>query len=115
MVVHKDTHRQTLSHNSITHTKMPRGTRVEKVRTGPKKPLTPFMYFNIATRPKVLEDHPGTSFGDIGKELGKRWKELNDTEKLPYQKQSEEDKKRYVHELEAMQEKTEEEVASEED
>lgn len=34
-------------------------------------------------------------FEDVGKEMGKRWKELSEAEKKPYQKKAEADKARY--------------------
>jgi len=56
------------------------------------------MYFSLENRAKVRGDHPGLSFGNIGKELGDRWKKLTSQEKQKYQEKAAEDKKRYMNE-----------------
>jgi len=43
----------------------------------PKKPHTAFIYFSNSIREKVKQDNPGISFADIGRELGKQFKQLN--------------------------------------
>ena len=62
----------------------------------PKKPLSAYMYFTKDTRPKVKIDHPEFTFGEIGKELGKLWGELEDRKQ--YQELAQADKLRYQKE-----------------
>mmetsp|Transcript_7094 Transcript_7094/g.16223 ORF Transcript_7094/g.16223 Transcript_7094/m.16223 type:complete len:145 (-) Transcript_7094:192-626(-) len=49
-----------------------------------KKPLTGYMKFVKAMRPTVLEEKPDLTFGEVGKELGARWKKLSDAQKTKY-------------------------------
>lgn len=37
------------------------------------------------TRATVVKENPGMAFGDIGRELGKRWKSLSASEKAKYE------------------------------
>jgi len=57
------------------------------------------MFFNMATRPKVVEENPGIAFGEVGKKLGAMWKALSEEDKQPFAKQASEDKKRYEREV----------------
>jgi hypothetical protein len=84
---------------------MPRGTlkKEKRTRTGPKRALTPFMYFNKANRCKVLEKNPGIAFGDIAKELGTMWKAMSEEDKAPYMKEAGEDKDRYAREVKGLE------------
>ncbi|KAL7492365.1 hypothetical protein ACHAWT_002550 [Skeletonema menzelii] len=49
-----------------------------------KKPLTGYMLFAKEMRPKVKEENPEMSFGELGKELGARWRALSEEEKGKY-------------------------------
>jgi hypothetical protein len=40
-----------------------------------------FIYHPTANRPKVIKEKPDLSFGEVGKELGSRWRALSDKEK----------------------------------
>ena len=53
---------------------------------GGKKKLSSYMLFAKETRPKVKEEHPDFTFGETGKELGKRWRALTDEQKAEYKK-----------------------------
>ena len=53
---------------------------------GKKKPLTGFMLFAKEHRPKVKEDNPDLTFGQLGKKLGEMWRALSDSEKEAYKK-----------------------------
>jgi hypothetical protein len=72
---------------------------VTEEKTGPKKPLTAFMFFNMETRPKVVEENPGIAFGEVGKKLGAMWKTLSEDDKAPYAEKAIQDKKRYEKEV----------------
>ena len=42
------------------------------------------MNFCKETRPKIVEENPGITFGEVGKKLGEAWKKLSDDEKELY-------------------------------
>ena len=56
------------------------------------------MFFANEQRDKVRTDNPDLKFGDVGKVLGQKWKELSDAQKAPYEKKAAADKKRYEDE-----------------
>ncbi len=43
---------------------------------------TSFMFFSIENRPTVKDENPEMTFGDLGKELGRLWKELDKKSKV---------------------------------
>lgn len=51
-----------------------------------------FMRFSKAERPTVKQEHPDMAPKDVLRELGRRWQELSDTDKEPYQTAYEEAK-----------------------
>jgi len=81
----------------------------KKDPNAPKRGLSAYMFFANDNRDKVREDNPGIKFGEVGKLLGERWKELTDKEKGPYEAKAAADKKRYE------KEKAEYNAADEED
>ncbi|GES79041.1 non-histone chromosomal protein 6 [Rhizophagus clarus] len=74
----------------------------KKDSSDPKRNLTAYMFFSKEYREKVKQENPKASFGEIGKLLGKKWKDMSDKEKVPYVNKAEEDKKRYEKEKAAM-------------
>jgi hypothetical protein len=56
------------------------------------------MFFANEQREKVREDNPGISFGQVGKMLGEKWKNLGDEDRRPYEEKAAADKKRYEEE-----------------
>lgn len=70
---------------------------------GPKKPSSAYMYFSQNMRSQVLEENPNITFGQIGKEIGRRWAELEDDDKIEFEDKSEADKQRYKRESEEYQ------------
>jgi hypothetical protein len=44
------------------------------------------MLFAKETRPEILKEKPDLSFGEVGKELGARWRALSEDEKAAYKK-----------------------------
>jgi hypothetical protein len=50
----------------------------------PKKQLKGYMLFAAETRHKIVEENPGISFGGIGKLMGQRWRELDNSKKAMY-------------------------------
>jgi hypothetical protein len=79
----------------------------KKERTGPKKPLSGYMWFCDKNREIIKQEMPELKGKDIPTELGRRWKLLTDKEKEPYLAQHAEDKVRYENEKEGFSEATE--------
>ncbi|KAJ2553546.1 Non-histone chromosomal protein 6 [Coemansia sp. RSA 1933] len=74
-------------------------TKVEKHKkdpNAPKRALSAYMFFSQANRASVQEANEGVSFGQIGKLLGAKWKEMSEKEKEPYTKKADNDKARYA-------------------
>eukprot|EP00301_Raphidiophrys_heterophryoidea_P005784 c12394_g1_i3.p1 GENE.c12394_g1_i3~~c12394_g1_i3.p1 ORF type:complete len:245 (+),score=70.60 c12394_g1_i3:222-956(+) len=74
--------------------------RKKKDPNAPKKGLTDFMLFQQDMRAEVKKEHPEATFGEIGKILGEKWKNISQAEKLKYQERSQKDKERYRAEKE---------------
>jgi len=68
---------------------------------GPKRPLSAYMFFSQDWRERIKAENPDAGFGEIGKLLGAKWKEMNDEEKTPYVDQAAQDKVRAEKEKEA--------------
>ncbi|KAL7426481.1 hypothetical protein ACHAXM_000465 [Skeletonema potamos] len=66
----------------------PKKAKATKAKGSPKakKPLTGYMLFAKEMRPVVKEEQPELSFGELGKELGARWRALSDDAKAKYKK-----------------------------
>jgi len=75
-----------------------RGTRKKKDENAPKRALSAYMFFANANREQIRTDNPDISFGEVGRMLGQKWKELTDSEKAPYEAKAAADKKRYEDE-----------------
>ncbi|KAG8986007.1 Non-histone chromosomal protein 6 [Tulasnella sp. 427] len=78
-----------------------RGKAPAKDKGGPKRPLSAFMYFCKDWRDRVKAENPEASFGEVGKLLGAKWKELDESEKTSYLEQAAKDKARYEAEKES--------------
>ena len=66
----------------------------------PKKPLSPYLEFSKLERPIVLAEMGSSlSFGDLGKELGRRWKALPQFEKGRFEEVTKENWKKYSENL----------------
>ena len=50
---------------------------------------------------QVKADNPGIAFGEVGKELGARWKALDSDGRAEYEEQAAADKQRYAQEMAA--------------
>jgi len=70
----------------------------------PKKPKSGFLFFCDEVRGKIIETHRKENgkviIGDVAKELGKRWKKLTNGNKKKYTEMKENDKERYVQQME---------------
>jgi len=74
------------------------GGKKKKDPNMPKRGLSAYMFFANEQRDKVRDDNPGIKFGDVGKILGEKWKQLNEKQKAPYEAKAAADKKRYEEE-----------------
>ena len=54
----------------------------KKDPNAPKKPMTAFMLFSQDARAKVMKDLPELKFGDVSREVGKRWKDASAEDKV---------------------------------
>ncbi|KIP01338.1 hypothetical protein PHLGIDRAFT_113118 [Phlebiopsis gigantea 11061_1 CR5-6] len=71
-----------------------RASKAKKDKNAPKRALSAYMFFSQDWRERVKAENPDAGFGEIGKLLGTKWKELNEEEKKPYVQQAEKDRER---------------------
>ncbi|KAH9038415.1 high mobility group box domain-containing protein [Lactarius hengduanensis] len=74
--------------------KTPRGGARKKDPKAPKRALSAYMFFSQDWRERIKAENPDASFGEVGKLLGAKWKELDEDEKKPYIEQAARDKTR---------------------
>lgn len=67
-----------------------------------KPHCTPYIHYSTHTRAAIKKDHPEMKQPEIVKELGRRWKELTEEEKLPWKQMSDRDKERHTREFAAL-------------
>jgi hypothetical protein len=60
--------------------KKEKAAKPEKAAKGKRAP-SPYINFCTEQRPKLKEQNPDATFGDLGKMLGAQWKKLSDSEK----------------------------------
>lgn len=58
-------------------------------------PSSAFFVFCSDHRPKIKEDHPGISIGDIAKKLGELWSTQTPKDKAPYEAKAAKLKEKY--------------------
>ncbi|KAF9074630.1 high mobility group box domain-containing protein [Rhodocollybia butyracea] len=68
--------------------------KAKKDPKAPKRALSAYMFFSSDWRERIRAENPEAGFGEIGKLLGAKWKELDDEEKKPYVEQAAKDKER---------------------
>ncbi|CAK5271000.1 unnamed protein product [Mycena citricolor] len=69
-----------------------RGKGGKKDPNAPKRAMSAYMFFSQDWRDRVKTENPDASFGELGKLLGAKWKELDEKEKKPYVDQAAKDK-----------------------
>jgi len=74
--------------------KATRGGARKKDPKAPKRALSAYMFFSQDWRERIKAENPEASFGEVGKLLGAKWKELEEEEKKPYIEQAARDKSR---------------------
>ena len=68
--------------------------KAKKDPKAPKRALSAYMFFSQDWRERIKEENPDASFGEVGKLLGAKWKELDEDEKKPYVELATKDKTR---------------------
>ncbi|EJD04969.1 HMG-box [Fomitiporia mediterranea MF3/22] len=66
----------------------------KKDPNAPKRALSAYMFFSQDWRERVKAENPDAGFGEVGKLLGAKWKEMDESEKRPYIEQAARDKAR---------------------
>jgi len=72
-----------------------RRSRVKGERTGPKRPLSSYMYFCQDQRDAIKTANPTMNGKEITSELGRVWKSLSDEAKIPHESKAATDKLRF--------------------
>jgi len=75
------------------------GGKKDRDHNEPKRPPSAYLFFSKDEREKLKVEQPTLSFGDIGRLVGERWKEVTSATKLKYQKLADEAKKKYENDL----------------
>jgi len=65
-----------------------------KDKNAPKRAMSAYMFFSQDWRERIKTENPDAGFGEVGKLLGAKWKELDESEKKPYVDQAAKDKAR---------------------
>jgi len=71
-----------------------RPAKAKKDKNAPKRALSAYMFFSQDWRERIKTENPDAGFGEVGKLLGAKWKELDEEEKKPYIEQAAKDKTR---------------------
>ncbi|KAG5457054.1 MAG: high mobility group box domain-containing protein [Olpidium bornovanus] len=69
----------------------------KKDPNAPKRPLSAYMFYTRDQRDLVRKEHPNATFGEMGKILGEKWRNMDDSQKKPYCDMAEDDRVRYEH------------------
>ena len=75
--------------------------RRKKPKGLPKRALSSYNCFFRSERSKIQQEIPGIDFEELGRLVGKRWSELSEEERQPYNLLAMEDRERYHNEMEA--------------
>uniref|UniRef100_A0A3B4YPV9 High mobility group protein B2 n=1 Tax=Seriola lalandi dorsalis TaxID=1841481 RepID=A0A3B4YPV9_SERLL len=76
----------------------PKGAKKGKKKkdpNAPKRPPSAFFVFCSDHRPRIKEEHPGISIGDIAKKLGELWATQSSKDKAPYEAKAGKLKEKY--------------------
>jgi len=65
----------------------------------PKASVSGYMRYVCSARPAVVEQNQGITFQEIGRTLGKQWRELSDEQRQLYLNEAIEDRKRYENDM----------------
>ena len=97
---------QTFEKNPVDQNiEKPSRKKRKKDPLAPKLPLSSFMEFGKQERVKVLSELGNISIGDVGRELGKRWRALSKEEKDVFEREAKENREKYEMEKKKYDEK----------
>merc|ERR1712199_77374 len=65
--------------------------------------MTPFMVFSKETRKILVQENPSLTFSEIGKELGARWRALDEEGRKIFVEKAGEDYQRFLKQCEEME------------
>jgi len=82
-----------------------KGRKQKKLKdpNAPKRAMSGFFWFSSEGRSKVKAANPDFSIGDVAKELGRRWSEIDEATKAKFEAMAEKDRERYEKEKQAYQ------------
>eukprot|EP01066_Platyproteum_vivax_P019957 Platyproteum_vivax@DN7726_c0_g1_i1.p1 len=94
----RKTNRESSSPGATTKTK---GSRKKKDPNAPKKCRSAYMFFSTKRRPELWEQDPNlkSKVGDCARVIGAEWNQLSEKDRVPFQLEAEQDKKRYLEEM----------------
>ncbi|KAJ3314307.1 hypothetical protein HDV04_000689 [Boothiomyces sp. JEL0838] len=73
--------------------------RQKKDPSAPKHPMSPFIYYLAEVRSQFTAKNPGKSGGEISKIIATHWRQMSEQDKMKYNQQCLNDKKRYAQEM----------------
>eukprot|EP00980_Cylindrotheca_fusiformis_P001792 scaffold406_cov57-Cylindrotheca_fusiformis.AAC.16 len=85
--------------DDFVFTEEPKRKKAKKDPNAPKRNMSAYFLYSIAARPKMKEDHPEASFGQIARLLSESFKQLSSKEKEKWDAKALEDKERYEKEM----------------
>jgi non-histone chromosomal protein 6 len=71
------------------------GKKAKKDPYAPKRPMSAYLFFGQEARPRIKEENPDATFGEIAGLLSAEWKEITEKEKKPYNKKAAAAKAKY--------------------
>ncbi|KAL1408135.1 Non-histone chromosomal protein 6 [Vanrija albida] len=95
------THQTTMPKVSAKDSKKVVDTKAKRGKKDPNKPkraLSAYMFFVQDWRERIKSENVDAGFGDVGRLLGAKWKEMSDAEKKPYEDKAHADKDRAARE-----------------
>lgn len=78
---------------------MPKERRRRKDPNKPKRGKSAFLLFSQYTRPTVVAENPSLAFPDVAREVARRWKLIDPTEKAELEKKAQLDRERYNEQM----------------
>jgi hypothetical protein len=78
-----------------------RSKKAKKDPNMPKRNMSAYFLYSVDIRPKVKEENPDASFGDIAKIISTQYKSLSDSERKSWDDKAAADKVRYENAMEA--------------
>lgn len=87
--------------DSDSEDERPKKKKKKKDPNAPKRNQSAYFLFSNQNREKVKKELlPGAKITEIASALGSKWREMSDSDKVPYEKLAAKDKERYQKEME---------------